>query len=83
MRDELAQPLKKQDLYEAGDHDGTILPRFYPGPLGPEDPPEERDRDADCRALSEQEARNVTLCYSRERVGERPRHGHRRIGKRR
>src|SRR5882762_1866393 len=34
MRDELAQPLKKQDLYEAGDHDGTILPRFYPGPLG-------------------------------------------------
>jgi hypothetical protein len=34
MRDELAQALKEQDLYEAGDHDGTILPRFYPGPLG-------------------------------------------------
>src|SRR5439155_16453868 len=33
MRDELAQPLKKQDLNEAGDHGRTILPRFYPGPL--------------------------------------------------
>src|SRR5258708_38649509 len=34
MRDELAHPLKKQDLNEAGDHDGTIQPRFYPQPLG-------------------------------------------------
>src|SRR5258706_12686204 len=33
MRDELAQALKEQDLYEAGDHDGTILPGLYPGPL--------------------------------------------------
>jgi len=33
MRDELAQALKEQDLYEAGDHNGTILPGFYPGPL--------------------------------------------------
>src|SRR5439155_11719117 len=30
MRDELAQPLKKQDLNEAGDHGRTILSGFYP-----------------------------------------------------
>src|SRR6266508_6294906 len=34
MRDELAQPLKKQDLYEAGNHEArAILAGFYPGPL--------------------------------------------------
>src|SRR6266852_7330101 len=35
MRDELAQPLKKQDLNEAGDHEArTILSGFYPEPWG-------------------------------------------------